>query len=122
MWNYEQATGALFLNSVYVGTGYSGGNEGKNPEGKNNPAMQNVPDIGPLPRGRYRIEAPVNSPTPIAFPLTPASENEMYGRSGFMIHGDSLEGPGCASEGCIIQAKPVRERINASGDCDLAVI
>ena len=35
-------------------------------------------------------------------PLIPSPTNEMFGRSEFLIHGDSLEHPGAASEGCII--------------------
>jgi len=41
-WTYTQETGNLQLDGKHVSTGYSGANNGKN-----NPAMDNVPNIGP---------------------------------------------------------------------------
>ena len=55
-------------------------------------------------------------------PMTPDPANEMFGRSGFLIHGDSLMHPGCASRGCIVLARPSREAIAQSGDQDLEVV
>jgi hypothetical protein len=46
----------------------------------------------------------------------------MFGRSGFLIHGDSIIRPGTASRGCIILAREIREQIAASGDADLEVV
>jgi len=39
----------------------------------------------------------------------------MYGRSGFMIHGDSQKHPSQASEGCIVLDFAFREIITRSG-------
>jgi hypothetical protein len=44
MWVYEQSTGRLLHDGVFIWQGYSGRNEGLN-----NSAMQGVKMIGPLP-------------------------------------------------------------------------
>jgi hypothetical protein len=54
--------------------------------------------------------------------LTPAPENTMFGRDGFLMHGDSIEHPGCASEGCIIVGRAVREAVSESDDKSLEVV
>ncbi|MGD1094067.1 MAG: tlde1 domain-containing protein [Bryobacteraceae bacterium] len=123
MWSYEQTTGRLNHDGEPVGEcGYSGFEDGKN-----NPAMQTEPDCGPIPRGRYMIGpvefADVEGPHgPFVLPLTADPANEMFGRSGFLIHGDSLTHPGCASRGCIILPRPTREAIAQSSDPDLEVV
>jgi hypothetical protein len=38
------------------------------------------------------------------------------------MHGDSKEHPGCASEGCVILPRTVREQVWSSGDHDLKVV
>src|SRR5690348_2707614 len=120
MWIYEQKTGRL-LNSTgdEVATGYSGFGEGKN-----NPSIQDHPDVGPIPVGIYTIGVPhdTTSHGPFVMSLTPAPANEMFGRSGFLMHGDSIQHPGSASHGCIIMPRPVRERVWNSGDHKLRVI
>jgi hypothetical protein len=126
-WVYEQATGKLFDKAGQLaGEGYSGGNCGKNPEGKNNPALESTPDVGPLPCGFYFIGPPENTVThgPYVLPLDPVPSNEMFLRSEFKIHGDSTISPGqgVASEGCIIMDRLVREKIWASQDRWLQVI
>jgi Protein of unknown function (DUF2778) len=120
MWTYSQATGKLSRNGTLAAIGYSGAE----PNGKNNPAMQEVHDVGPIPQGHYTIDAPFDSTLhgPYALPLIPASANEMFGRSGFLCHGDSVEHPGAASEGCIIMPRPVRQAIWQSGDRELQVV
>jgi hypothetical protein len=64
---------------------------------------------GPLPPGAYRIGPPEDSPHlgPLAMPLTPLADSSggfdwLHGRSSFYIHGDSIEHPGCGSDGCIV--------------------
>jgi hypothetical protein len=106
-------------NDKLVAHGYSGAGDGKN-----NPAKQEVQCVGPIPVGTYTIEAPIDTKThgPYAMHLTPDPKNEMFGRSAFMIHGDSVVHPGTASEGCIILPRAVREQIWASGDRTLEVI
>ena len=39
---------------------------------------------------------------PYVLPLTPLTVNNMFGREGFFIHGDSIDNPGNASNGCVV--------------------
>lgn len=121
MWVYKQSTGEIFLRgspvTTPVGKGYSGAGTGKN-----NPDYQCVQDIGPIPRGQYDIGGETNNPSPVTLPLHPDSNNDMCGRSGFLIHGDNVERPGWASSGCIILNRDVREKIRDSGINRLEVI
>jgi len=119
MWTYRQSTGVLLRDGLPVGQGYAG-----HGAGKNNPALQNVGEIGPLPRGRYRMERALNSLSlgPSVIPLAPLATNVMFGRGGFFIHGDSVEHPGQGSCGCICLPLAQRLMIIHSGDADLEVI
>lgn len=122
MWTYRQSTGEMLdAAGACRGVGYAGAGAGKN-----NPAMQFVQDVGPLPRGRYRIMPPVDTVThgPFVLWLTPDPSNDMGGRGGFGIHGDSIPHPGTASEGCVIQALMVRRLIAAglATDDELQVV
>lgn len=113
-WTFEQATGdVLDETNTKAGSGYSGFGEGKN-----NPDLQHIEGVGPIPRGTYTIGEPHYSQHvgPFAMCLTPSPENEMFGRGDFLIHGDSKEHPGEASHGCIILPRALREKIWAS-DC-----
>lgn len=124
-WIYSQSKGSLIdHDGKVVANGYAGGNCGKNPEGKNNPAMQNVRCVGPLPRGVYTLGNPVPQSHlgPFAIPLTPEHGNEMFGRSAFYIHGDRTSAPGSASEGCIILPRAAREKMWNSEDHTLIVV
>ena len=118
-WIYSQESGKLSWGDTVVGTGYSG-----NEEGKNNPAFERTPNVGPIPRGQYEIGPPFDTEThgPFVMKLTASGPTYTYGRSGFLIHGDSVYAPGTASEGCIILARAVRERIASSQDNLLTVI
>lgn len=119
-WTYSQKTGDLEQDGTHVATGYSGAGEGKN-----NPSLQNVRNAGPIPQGDWTITGPpVNTEDhgPYVLRLNPAAGTETFGRSGFLIHGDSKEHPGGASEGCVILPRPVREQVWTSGDRDLKVV
>ena len=119
-WTYLQRSGELLDPAGKLAAiGYSG----MGPE-KNDPAAQNIPNMGPLPVGRYTINAPFNSPKlgPWAMYLTPDPANQEFGRGGFFMHGDSIAHPGCASEGCIVMPEIVRQAVWASGDRELQVI
>ena len=124
-WVYHQRSGLMLhvTPENEEGERFLGGYAGCK-DGKNCPEMQHVPNRGPIPRGVYRIGDPYDSPDhgPFCLRLTPDSANEMCGRSGFLVHGDSMRDPGSASEGCIIQARKVRELIHASGDRMLEVV
>jgi RHS repeat-associated protein len=78
-------------------TGYSG-----NGQGLNNPAAQNQPNVGPLPQGSYTVGGTTNRRGPNTRPLIPSPSNNMYGRAGFLLHGDNAALNNTASEGCII--------------------
>lgn len=117
-WAYKQSTGWIAHNGKNIAKGYSGAGDGKN-----NPEMQDVPNIGPIPVGKYTIGDPSDTKThgPYVLDLTPDPENEMFGRFAFLIHGDSVVNPGTASEGCIILPRKVRVQIWESGDRELMV-
>lgn len=120
MWTYEQASGHLYApGGELVATGYSG-----NGPGKNNPAWQDHHDVGPIPCGDYTIGAPVEGTGhgPYVLPLAPYATNDMWGRSGFLMHGDSILSPGTASRGCVILARADRVRVWTSGDRHLRVV
>lgn len=119
MYTYNQATRVLSRDGVLISSdGHSG-----NGAGLNNPAMQCVHNVGPLPRGRYKIGSWQDYHEhlgPIVAPLIPQPDENgslawLCGRGGFYIHGPEF------SEGCIIQVRPVRESMRASGDGDLSV-
>ena len=92
--------------------------------GKNNPELQDRHNVGPIPRGLYTIDDPCDTENhgPYVLGLTPDAENEMCGRSAFLIHGDSVSRPGTASKGCIILPRKVRETIWQSCDRQLEVV
>lgn len=117
-WQYQISTGEITdQDGSLVGTGYSG-----NGEGLNNSSMTNVPRVGPIPVGTYTIGEAYHDPEkgPCVMRLTPDPNNEMFDRSGFLIHGDNPTHT--ASEGCIIQGPVTREAINASDDKTLVVV
>ncbi|WP_083386147.1 tlde1 domain-containing protein [Methylomonas sp. LWB] len=110
------------------GDGYAGHNLGLN-----NPDYQNVPGTGqnsnggPLPQGAYTIEPQQNNVTgtgvqlPASMRLTPYPSNNMFGRSGFLIHGGNMSTQS-SSQGCIILPKANRDIIGNSGDNVLRVV
>jgi len=119
MWVYRQHTGFLFNDAGdMVAVGYSGAGEGKN-----NPAMQGIRSVGPIPRGLWVIGEAYNSKRigPLALPLYEHLHNALE-RTFFLIHGDSISNPGNASLGCLIFSRKVREAIIASNDRLLKVI
>ncbi len=121
MWQYQQSTGALTSPAgVALGTGYSG-----NGTCMDDPESQDVTDHGPIPQGIYEIGEFFDDPGgkgPLVCHLEPDSANEMFGRSGFMIHGDNKALNHTASDGCIILARSLRQTIAGSGDHELQVV
>jgi len=119
MWTYNQSNGTFSRDGQVAGQGYSGFGVGKN-----NPSLQNLADIGPIPQGVYEIGPPQDTAThgPHVMALTPADETDTFGRGGFLIHGDSVEHPGIASHGCIILPRDLRDAISSSGDTQLQVV
>jgi hypothetical protein len=120
MWTYSQSTGELRgVEGALIATGYSGRGEHKN-----DPDSQEIENEGPIPRGRWLIVAVFDSPThgPFCLRLLPQIEMDTFGRSGFLIHGDSAAHPGEASQGCIILPRKIREYIWGSADRFIEVI
>lgn len=119
MWQFVQVSGEIRQDGEHVAWGYAGKGVGKN-----NHSCQSVHNVGPIPCGLYTIEAPHDTKDhgPYVLRLEPDPGNQMFGRSGFLIHGDSIADPGTASEGCIIASKLTRLRIWESGDHILQVV
>ena len=126
-WEYSQSTGELYKvdettgKREFVGKGYSG--HGK---GINNPKKESEKFVGPIPRGEYNIWKPYNSKKvgPFSLPLIPINgEEQLLGRDNdFRIHGDRKGCFRCASEGCIILNRNIREKIWKSGNLTLRVV
>ncbi len=130
MWTWRQRTGELLRDGKIVATGYAGAGTGKNnpldlsfsmPDRAELEATHNV---GPIPRGRWQICAPVETHGGFALPLLPMPGTETLGRGHFLIHGDMADPRlrGTASLGCIILAREIRIAIWASGDHELEVV
>lgn len=120
MWIYEQLTGKMFDElGELSGVCYSGFRDGKN-----NPQFEMIHSVGPIPRGMYTIKAPrdTNTHGPFVLTLVPDDDTEMYGREGFLIHGDSIKSLGTASLGCIVASRDVREKLWFTGDRRLKVV
>lgn len=115
-WTYDQSDGSLYQNGAYAGQGYSGTGEGRN-----NPLLQNIVGVGPIPRGEYKIGLPRKHTTlgPIVMNLDPVGHDAL-GRTLFRIHGDNTKGD--ASNGCIILSRPLRKWIADSKDRVLYVV
>jgi RHS repeat-associated protein len=99
---YSQSTGSFACRNAGGQTytscsGYSGKGEGVN-----NPAAQNQKNVGPIPQGTYTVGGFTTRRGANTRPLTPDPTNKMYGRAGFLLHGDNSERNNTASEGCII--------------------
>ena len=117
MFYYTVLTQAFWLDNELWGTAYSGTGAGRN-----NPEMQNVPNVGPIPAGVYTVERPsYTHPVegPVVFNLTPLLGTQVFGRTGFHIHGNNTEND--ASHGCIILWRPIRERIDKVSETLLTV-
>ena len=138
MWVYQQSSGNLYRHltissdkaetgfpglssATFLGRGYSG-----NGKGLNNPDMQNVPDVGPIPCGDWYMGPAYDHPEhgPVTIPLRPEPGTQTFGRDHFLCHGDLKDAPGQfkASKGCMIMPRWIRERMSQSGDHLLRVI
>ena len=141
MFTYHQFSGDI---EDFKGARYTGSYAGRG-EGKNNPSLQDVRagcrwnpaaklwipvdgltpnDWGPLCRGIYTMQSPVDTEThgPYVIWLVPDPANDMFGRGGFGWHGDEIEHPGLASEGCICSAPTLRKLGWGSNDHRIQVI
>ena len=116
-WEYSQSKGTISHDGQKVGMGYSGVGQGLN-----NPEMQSVKNIGPIPIGEYLIgPGHPSGKGPITMNLIPSPKTNTFGRYLFRIHGDNRSLNHSASEGCIITGPDTRSLINGSGDHILRV-
>ena len=126
MFQFKISTGVMTQNGTFVGDGYSG-----DPQHTDMPSAEDLKNEGPLPEGYYEIQLITGSDgiacdyehkkAPV-MRLIPDPDNEMYGRGGFLIHGDLIGNPGAGSHGCIVMPHGAREFIANSGDNRLQVI
>ena len=123
---YSQSTGIMTRDGVKIALGWAGQHDGKN-----NPAMQAVRGIGPIPRGFYTIgpwEETHGHLGPMVAPLTPDIENDMLAddgraRSAFFIHGASTGANyGQESMGCIVLPRADRQIVKGTGETRLQVV
>lgn len=119
MWVYKQTSGELSKDDKLVCKGYSG-----HGDGKNNPLMQYIRNVGPIPIGEYYLGEAYQHPRKgsLCMRVLPLRTVSTHGRSGFLIHGDSIKNPGTASQGCIILSRSDRQKIASSEDRHLIVI
>lgn len=98
--SYVQRTGALrYPPHRQVPGAYSG-----NGIGLNNPAMEAVPNVGPIPAGWWHIDrwdAVHGTKGKIVAVLRPVGHNA-DNRTNFLVHGDNDAADHTASDGCII--------------------
>jgi RHS repeat-associated protein len=132
-WIFHQSTGHIVHESMSgkyddAGDGYAGHNDGLNSAN-----YQDVPggpansNAGPLPQGDYSIGPQQTNVTgsgtrlPASMRLTPNPNNNMLGRSGFLIHNGNMANQS-SSQGCIVLPLDIRNRIQSSGDHQLKVV
>jgi RHS repeat-associated protein len=125
MWHVNESTGVIALRGV----GYAGHGLGvNNPEYDFVRRTRTEPNAGPLPQGTYTILKQGLNITvdgrrlPGSMRLVPHKGNTMYGRSGFLIHGDNRAQNRTASTGCPILPPRLRDIIGNSGDDILRVV
>jgi len=116
---YRQSTGRLVCYDYTTGwppyvdtSGYSGAGAGRD-----NPNMQDVVDVGPIPQGCWRVGAPTGSrgTGPYSLPLTPLPDNDVFNTprdpNSFLIHGPNASRPNDSSSGCPVIDRPSRQAI-----------
>lgn len=125
---YQQKTGRILRRAwsqwrTPIGTliGEAGSGCG---EGYNNPALDHVKDVGPIPCGLYGIGAFFDDPGkmgPMVARLIPIG-HDAKGRTGFAIHGRNANADLTDdSNGCIVADREIRNAIRNSGDNVLLV-
>lgn len=109
--------GVLISRTIYSGFG----------AGVNNPLLEHIRNVGPLPVGDWDIFGPPVEHTEhgkYVLRLEPRKGTNTFGRVAFLFHGDELEHPGehLASHGCMVDNYVTRMRAYQSGDTFLRVI
>ena len=108
----------MLLDSMQVGTGYSGYGRFKN-----SPDEQALANRGPIPRGLYTVGLAFKHPSlgHLTMRLVPYL-HDACGRHGFLVHGDNLQSVGDSSQGGIVLPRPARQIIAGLGNAILAVV
>lgn len=116
---YSISTGVLLVKGLKVGTGYSG-----HGASLNNPTDIEKVGVGPLPIGTWQIGPWHDDPHlgPLVSHLTPVSVANLYGRSGFYIHGDNALLNHTGSDGCIVLSLTLRKLLRDAEETYLVVI
>lgn len=98
--------------------------------GRNNPAMQPVHEVGPLPQGLYDVGPWGDASSVLGYPahlgpfiarLTQV-EGETFGRDGFYIHGPGGADPTQSSKGCVEIMRVQRLQVMAMRPDQLRVV
>jgi hypothetical protein len=118
-WTYQQGTGLLTdpfgqpFARGYSGTGL----------GRNNPAMESVKNVGPIPRGLYRIGKAYTHLHlgRVCMNLEPEPETDTHDRTDFRIHANNAS-TNDASHGCVVLDLPYRLTVSVSKDEFLRVV
>lgn len=115
-WTYQQGTGSFLRGNSLLGTGYSGFSTGRN-----NPGMEDIPEVGPIPRGKWKIGPAYDDKHlgPTVMHLDPDGHDAHF-RTAFRIHGNNITND--ASHGCIILTHDIRQMISMSDDRELEVV
>jgi hypothetical protein len=120
MWTYQHSSVELSdATAERLAIGYSG-----SPAGENDPNKQDVSCVGPIPRRTYTISQPFSSSEHVALGDAPGArrrERDVWSKRIPSARRFDRS-PGCASEGCIIMPRPVREKVWDSGDHRLSVV
>jgi hypothetical protein len=107
--------GTLLCRDAYSGHG----------PGLDNPDMEAVSNVGPIPAGLWLVGDPMDPPDhlgPLAMPLTPAPGTDPKGRVDLFIHGNNAAMNHSASDGCVILPRNVRAAVAGGADRELIVI
>lgn len=118
MWIYAIKQHAMLHGSLVRLDCYSGADQWKN-----DPLAVHLADRGPLPPGAYTLGSVEEKGPhgPLAIHLVPCPGTQLFGRSGFLWHGDSILHAGQASHGCIISPHDLREEA-ANGPDRLLIV
>lgn len=116
---FNSRTGLFRFSDGTCAIAYSG-----HGDGINNPSLEAIRGVGPIPVGLWDIMNPHDSSVtgPYSLPLVPV-EHDAHGRTLFRIHGDNRKGDKSASHGCIIMSPLcLRRKIYQSGVHRLEVV
>lgn len=119
---FQQSTGEVRdAEGAFIAKGWAG-----HGEGKNNPHLQDIHNIGPLPQGLYFVgpwEELHHGLGPWVAHLEQI-EGDTFGRSAFYIHGPAVDPSrfGQESKGCIVLPRASRMIVKALAPDQVRVI